>query len=78
MGKKDQQDCPGSEVQRKVLWKKMGLGRHQKAGLWFREANTDLPLSLGRCETVKFGSRHTQNCDSLQINVCHDAELLGR
>ena len=32
IGKKDQQDCRGSKVERKALWKKIGLGRHQKAG----------------------------------------------
>ena len=34
-------------------------------------------LSLGRSESVKFVARHTQNSNSLQINGCHDAELLG-
>ena len=32
IGKKDRQDDLGSEVARKALWKKIGLGRHQKAG----------------------------------------------
>jgi len=30
--KKDQQDCPWGQVERKALWKTMGPRRHQKAG----------------------------------------------
>jgi len=36
MGKKDRQDCPGSEVERKALWeRKKAPGRHQEAARWF-------------------------------------------
>ena len=35
-------------------------------------------LSLGRSESVKFVARHTQICDSLEINGCHGAEPLER
>jgi len=31
IGKKDQHDL-GNEVEREALWKKIGLGRHLKAG----------------------------------------------
>ena len=37
-----------------------------------------LSVSLGRSKTVKFAARHTQNCDSLQINGFSDVELLER
>jgi len=32
IGKKDEQDDLGNEVGREALWKKIGLGRHLKAG----------------------------------------------
>ena len=46
IGKKDQEDCRGSEVERKALWDEMGLGRHQKAIIlwWFGEENIGAPL----------------------------------
>jgi len=37
IGKKDQQDDLGSEVEREALWKKIGFAWHLKTGWWFRE-----------------------------------------
>ena len=37
IGKKDQQDDLGSEVEREALWKKIGFVWHLKTGWWFRE-----------------------------------------